>query len=202
MSLPVVKRWTTCKFKELLSNTIGSRVDVSSVSVDLFNSVSVDGLLIYDRQGKKMLDINRTVLSVDLLPLLNGVLRISSVKILNGDLRLAKESTDSEYNCQFLIDSLSSKDEKGGIEMQLRAVVAKNLRISYDVYDEPAQKTFFDNNHIRIDNLNCSILFENIDKNIFYARVRSLNCNIGKEISIKQFYARICADKKKKQLEY
>ena len=43
-----------------------------------------------------MLDINRTVLSVDLLPLLNGVLRISSVKILNGDLRLAKESTDSE----------------------------------------------------------------------------------------------------------
>ena len=135
MSLPVVKRWTTCKFKELLSNTIGSRVDVSSVSVDLFNSVSVDGLLIYDRQGEKMLDINRTVLSVDLLPLVNGVLRISSVKILNGDLRLTKESSDSEYNCQFLIDSLSSKDENGGIEMQLRAVVAKNLRISYYVYD-------------------------------------------------------------------
>lgn len=200
MSLPVVKRWTTCKFKELLSNTIGSRVDVSSVSVDLFNSVSVDGLLIYDRQGEKMLDINRTVLSVDLLPLVNGVLRISSVKILNGDLRLTKESSDSEYNCQFLIDSLSSKDENGGIEMQLRAVVAKNLRISYDVYDEPAKKTFFDNNHIRIDNLNCSILFENIEKNVFFARVRSLNCNIGKDISIKQFYARVCADKKKNSL--
>ncbi len=196
VSLPDVKTWMAGKFKETLAESIGSRVEVSGVSLDLFNHASIDGLVIYDQRGVKMLDVGSADISFDCLPLIDGTLRLSSVKVRDGEVKLYKTSKDSKLNCQFVIDSLSSKGGGGGFEVKLGSLVAKNIKVYYDVLDEPETKTFIDKNHIAADNLNCSLLVKCMERDSLSLRMRNLDFSLKNGLSAKQLCASIAASKR------
>ena len=50
-ALPGVQRWMARQTADALSSKLGTRVEVGRVRLDLFNSVTVDSLLIFDQQG-------------------------------------------------------------------------------------------------------------------------------------------------------
>ena len=189
VSLPDARIWMACKFRDFLANAIGCRVEVSAVALNLFNSASVENLVIYDRHNEKMLDIGKVDIAFECLPLLNGTLRLSSIKARDGELRLYKKSEDSDLNCQFVIDSLASKDTEGGLEIQIGSLVAKNMRLYYDILDKSERKSFVDENHIAADNVNCSLLFKSLNRDDFFMRVRNLEFCLKSGFSVKHFCA-------------
>ena len=174
-SLPVVKEWLAKIASDSISNTIGSKVSMSTVSLNLFNSISVDSLVIYDQHQIKMIAVDRIGATVEISSLLKGKCTLSNLKLLKGTVNVYKEEVDSPLNCQFLIDCLSPhKDQKSGIELSLKSIVAKQFNLEYNITNEPHIKGFIDKNHLEFKNIDCSVILHTNNKDDYNIRIRNL----------------------------
>lgn len=116
-----------------LQSALGTKVSVGNVRMDLFSSVRVDSLTIYDHHNRQMLFVSRIDGSIGLWELFGGQLRIKSLKVIKGNAYVCKEKSDGRLNCQFLIDSLAPK--KGGekaIDVKLQSLLVKDMRWRYE----------------------------------------------------------------------
>lgn len=188
----MVKGWIAKRVEEVMSGTIGSEVRVSSVSVNLFNSVTADELVVYDKLGKRMINVDRVDLSFDCLALFEGKLRILNLKLLKGSLCVYKQSSDSEYNFQFVVDSLSPKgDSKKGLELEIGSVVLKDLDLSYDVVESPHVKQLVDVNHFVVKKIDCSLICNSLKENDLNLRLRNLSFKLSDSLGVDQLRSKI-----------
>lgn len=120
----------------------------------------VDNLLIYDQQQKKMIRVARVSVSVDILSLFEGEISINSAQLFGMKADLYKSTKDSPINCQFVIDSLDSKDTTSHIPLNLNiaSLIIRNGAISYNEHFEPLTKGRFSPHHVNIHNLSSHII--------------------------------------------
>ena len=164
-----------CALSEMLSQKIGSRVDVGEVRIDLFNTLTIDSLAVYDRASVQMLVVGKAVGTVELLPiLLNNKVRISSLKLFDAQAVLYRTDADAKANYQYAVDSLMPEDDcTQGLEIDLRSIILRNIAIRYDVHDEPVNGWLIDTNHIDIERFNANIVFCSMKADSIAVRVRS-----------------------------
>ena len=105
VSIPSVKVWLAKKVGDAIGQTVGSRVEMNNLSLNLFSSFTAEDFVIFDQNDEQMIFVDRIDVSVDLLPLLKGKCNVSSIKLFKGSLTLYKDSAQSDLNAQFLIDS-------------------------------------------------------------------------------------------------
>lgn len=135
VNIPSVQHYIARSVATNLSDMLGTKVDVGSVKVDLFSSVRVDSLTVFDHHNRRMLALNRIDGSIGVWQLLGGQLRITSLKVIKGNVFVCREKSDGRLNCQFVIDSLSA--QKGGgqkIDVSLQSLLVKDLRWCYQDY--------------------------------------------------------------------
>ena len=134
------------KAVEMLEEKLQTRVDIDSVSVDLLTlDAELYGLLVEDRQHRKMLQLEKLRADVDILPLLQNEVRISEVKLSGVKAELHKvphDSIDSIANYQFVIDAFKkdkskqrAKEKKKGKKTLLftvNAASADHIEVQYN----------------------------------------------------------------------
>ena len=81
VSIPAVQAYLGRHASRFLANQLGTSVSIERVDIGLFNRLTLDNLKILDQQGKDMLTARRLSATVDLLPLANGKISISSAQI-------------------------------------------------------------------------------------------------------------------------
>lgn len=175
--IPVVQEHIADLTEKLLCEKLGTKVIIDKVNPGFLNRFIIDGVEIYDQQSEKMLCAKRLSAGIDLLQLLEGRISISSAQIFGLDANIHKQTMDSPLNCQFLIDSLSSKEKKepSKIDLTIASLVIRNGAINYDVWSEPNNHKIITPNHLSIEKLSSHIIIYSIKDGAIDAELKKLS---------------------------
>jgi hypothetical protein len=138
---------------EQLELKLGTRVKIDHAGVNVFTQkVVLDGLEVEDLQHRKMLELGRLLVDVDLLKLIANELEVEEV-LLDGVKAKLYKPLDGPANYQFVIDAFKKdpkkkkekkekKDSTGKSPMSLaiKLVALKNIELTYN-----------DTNHVSLE---------------------------------------------------
>ena len=130
---------------EQLELKLGTRVKIGHASVKVFTQkVSLEGLEVEDQQHRKMLELGRLLVDVDLLKLIGRQLEVEEVLLDGVKARLYKPK-DGPANYQFLIDAFKKdpkkqkpkteqKDstQKAPMALAINLVSIKNIELTFN----------------------------------------------------------------------
>ncbi|MDY6249387.1 MAG: hypothetical protein SPL55_08195 [Prevotella sp.] len=124
---------------KMLTDQIGTRVEVESISVNIFGpTLALHGLSIDDKQGRELLRMERLDAKMSLRDLLNKKILVHRVETDGLKAMIVKADKDSTANYQFLIDAfrkdkITSKDSLKHPKMtvDLQHLYLTNSTINY-----------------------------------------------------------------------
>lgn len=166
--IPYVQNALGNALEGLLSEKLATRVEVGKVNVRLPNRLVIDDVALWDQNRKEMLRAGRISASVELLPLLYNKYIITSAQIFGAKVNLYQSNSSSPLNCQFVIDSLSSKNdnkEHTPLDLQISSLQIRNSEVNYDRYDVPQRSDRFSPQHLALTKLSSNIVVEHITDN-------------------------------------
>ena len=82
------------------------------MSFSLPNRIILDDFLVHDQSDNEMLKASRLSASLSVLSLLSDKIDITSAQLFGLQAHIIKNTADSPYNFQFVVDSLKSDDNK------------------------------------------------------------------------------------------
>ena len=138
---------------EQLELKLGTHVKIDHASVNVFSQkVKLEGLEVEDQQHRKMLELGRLLVDVDVMKLIGKKLEVEEVLIEGVKARLYKPK-DGVANYQFLIDAFKKdpkkkkekKEQKDSTDMQpmtlaINLVSIKDIELAYN-----------DTNHVSLE---------------------------------------------------
>ena len=159
VNLPIVQEYLGNKVATALEQKLGTRVSVGRIDMGFLNRIIIDDILIYDQQQKEMLRAGRLTAKVDLVPLTQGKIAISSAQIFGVNASLYRNDSLSPTNYQFVLDSLSSKDTTSHTPLDLRinSFIMRHSSISYDQWDIARTPGRFNPKHLHIHDISAHI---------------------------------------------
>lgn len=81
LRLPAVQTFLADNVSSALSQKLGTTVSVKNIDLRLFNRIIIDDFTLYDQHDKRMLRSGRLSATIELLPLFEGRISISSVQL-------------------------------------------------------------------------------------------------------------------------
>ena len=133
----------------LLTDKLQTKVVIDSVSIDVLTlDAELYGLMVEDRQHRKMLQMELLKADVDVWPLLEREVRISEVRVKGIQAELHKmphDSIDSVANYQFLIDAFkkdksqkpkanSQEPKAKSLQFMMNKLTAERIDVKYNDY--------------------------------------------------------------------
>ncbi|MBQ3699567.1 MAG: hypothetical protein II886_06620 [Prevotella sp.] len=148
------------KATTLLTEKLETKVEIDSVSIDLLTlDAKLYGLMVEDRQQRKMLQLEFLQADVDVLALLDDEIRVAKAKVegIQAELhKLPKDSLspDTVANYQFVIDAFKSDKKKAKKAVPDSADVKKN-KLAFVMNKVSAERidVRFNNDSVGLDKL-------------------------------------------------
>jgi len=125
---------------KVLTDKLDTRIEIDSINVNLFTQgILLTGLKVDDRQGRRMLELERLSADIGLWELLKHKVSIESAEIKGLKAQLYKEA-DSAANYQFIIDAFTknkthkTKPNKGKhkLELNIHDLNITDIDLSYN----------------------------------------------------------------------
>jgi hypothetical protein len=170
--------WTA----NMLSEQLGAKVEIGSVSLGFLNRVVVNDLTFYEPSGQKMASIARASASIDLLELLSNRVNIGTAQLFGTKATLYKETPDSPPNFQFIIDAFSKKEkeEPTPLNLHIGSLIMRHTDVTYDVKSLAQQKRKLDPNHLNLRDVGMNVVLRCLTDDSLNVNVRRLQ---GKELN-------------------
>ena len=156
------------------------------MSFSLPNRVILDDFLVHDQSSNEMLKASRLSASVSVLSLLSDKIDITSVQLFGMQAHIIKETADSPYNFQFIVDSLQSDDNQPQkpLNLSIRSIIIRNGSLRYDVLSEP-DRSHFCPSHISVKNLSGHFILNKLTDNDLRLKVKRISFNESKGFTLK-----------------
>ena len=194
-SIPAVQRYMGNTAAALISDKLGTRVEVGSVSYGLLNRFVVDDLSIYDKSGLEMLKVSRASAKLSIRELLRGNIVITSSQLFGANAKLYKANVHSMPNYQFVIDSLKSDSDKPSeLHLAIHSLIVRNGEVSYDVTNVPETKGILNPSHLHISNLSSHIVLKNLTDKAFDIKVKRLSFSEKSSLDVRSLIFRLKVD--------
>ena len=176
VSIPAVQEALGRQASRFLGKQLGTTVTIERVDIGLFNRLTLDHVLIRDQKGCDMLTARRLSATVDILPLLNGKISISSAQIFGTHAQLYQVDAQSKPNFQFVLDSLASKDTTNTSPLNLRinSLIVRHSSVSYDRWDAPQTPERLNPNHLKVTDISAHILLKALTEDSLNVNVKRL----------------------------
>lgn len=161
--VPVVQNFLAQEVASVLSQKLGTKVNIGSVNIGFLNRIVIDDVHLYDQNRQPMLDATRMAAKIEVLPLTQGRIVVTSAQLFGLQANIYKKTPNDAYNFQFVVDSLSSKDKTTHtpLDLRIQSLVIRNGSVSYNEYYHASQRTF-DVHHIQLDKLSTHIVLEHL----------------------------------------
>lgn len=146
-----------------------NKLSIGELKFRPFNSLKLTDVYVEDLQGDTLLYAGKLSAGFDLWKIFNNQLLINSVELQNFVAHIVRETPESNYNFQFLIDAFASSDttqtgEASSMLIEIDNVFINNGIVSYDILSEPALTgELMDFNHIYLSNINAELSLKSID---------------------------------------
>ncbi len=196
LHIPFVQRALGGEIASALSAKFGgTRVEIGSVDLGLLNRVIVDGVHIYDQRRKPMLEASRVSAKIDILPLFEGRISISSAQLFGMKAVLYRPSRNADTNFQFVLDSLASKDTTSHtpLDLKIGSLVIRNGSVKWDDCSAP-RRAGFDVSHIDVSSLSSHILLNHLTDNSLDVAVRHFSLNESSGLTLKELAFKAVVD--------
>ena len=179
--IPAVQTFLASEVSQLLRQTLGTEVSVGRIDLQLPSRIIVDELQVADQQGKDMLRVGRVAASIDILPLFDGKIRLSSAQLFGMRAHLYQRSAADPLNCQFVIDSLQSRDTLSHTPLDLRisSFIIRHGALTYDRWDVPPARGFSPH-HVSISELSTNIHLRHLTDDSLKVQVKRMSFVAGK----------------------
>lgn len=173
--VPQVQRFIGQQVAGALSKQLGTEVSVGRVDLGFFNRIILDDVVVLDQRQQDMLKASRLSAKIDVLPLLNGRISISSAQLFGAHFKLYRDSLGAPANFQFVLDSLASRDttKHTPLDLRINSLIVRHSSIKYDQKDQPLTPELLNPKHLSFSDVSANIILKTLTDD-------SLNLNIKK----------------------
>ena len=179
IEVPAVQRFLGNMVAGALKEKLGTTVSVGKINLGLLNRVIIDDILIYDQQKQEMVRANRLSAKVELTPLAQGKIAISSAQIFGVNASFYRNDSLSAPNFQFVLDSLASKDttQHKPLDLRINSFIMRHSSISYDQWDVAPTPGRFNPSHLHVKNISAHIILKALTDDSLNVKVKRLAFN-------------------------
>lgn len=202
LHLPPVQTFLGSTIADALSKKFGTEVSVGKVNLGFFNRIIIDNVRMLDQKGDSMIYATRLSAKVDILPLKDGKISISSAQLFGLNANVYKQDAKSPLNIQFMLDSLASKDttKHTPLDLHIGSVIIRHGAIAYNQRDVAARSGVFSTQHIGVRNLSAHIVLNHLTDNDIHLLVKKISLTDKSGLELKNLSFKLDADKQKAKL--
>jgi len=113
-----------------LSKELKTEISIGGIDISWFFNVALEDLKVNDQKHKRILNVDKLVLGVDRLNLINHTIKFSSLRLVRADIRMVRSATDSTWNYDFLVKYFSSGKAK-----PVKAAPSKPWNVTVKAFD-------------------------------------------------------------------
>ncbi|GAB4023396.1 translocation/assembly module TamB domain-containing protein [Spirosoma koreense] len=170
LQLPAVQTRLAQKGAEWLSDKLRFPVDIQGVSIKWFDSLTLEGVRITDRQGRPMITVGRLDANYNLKNLIDSSahnLHLDEIVLYKPDVRMIKNLTDGDTNLDDFIariEELTADPTKPSVPNQNVPFTVSHIHLVDGAYtlEDPREPFMrdpknFDYNHFTLRNLNSEV---------------------------------------------
>lgn len=174
--LPVFQQWLAGRAAQAIGQKLGTEVHIGSIDLGFLNRLIVDDVTVKDQEQGDLLRVGRMSVKVDLLPLSEGRIVISSAQLFNAHAVLLRKDSLSKTNFQFVIDSLASKDttSQTPLNLAINSLIVRRSSVSYDQQDMPETKGIINPKHLNMRDISAHILLKALTDDSLSVNVKRL----------------------------
>lgn len=148
---------------ELLSEKLGTKVSIHHADINILGGyVNLHGVEIDDQQQRKMIQLEKLSVNLEMLPLLKNHIIVEEADIEGLDAVLTKGNDSIPANYQFLIDAFKKDKKEPAVKDTLKKkklmldvdnVRLKDIYVSYDKYDFQLLSGRYDSKNLKLDSI-------------------------------------------------
>ena len=197
LRLPVVQQSVGSKVSSVLSEALGTEVSIGRVDLGFMDRIIIDDVTIPDQQNQPMLLISRLSAKIDILPLTQGRISISSAQLFGAHARLWQQNAQSKPNFQFIIDSLAPKDTLNHTPLDLRinSLIIRRSSVTFDRKDVAKTDEQFNPQHLHISDLSAHINLWALTEDSLSVNVKKLSLSEASGLDISRLSFKLMASK-------
>ena len=191
--LPVTQRFIGEKVAGAVSDLLGTQVSIGRVDIGLLNRVIIDNLVIHDQKQQEMIRAARVSVKMDIMPLLDGKVAISSAQLFGARFHLYRPDAQSDPNFQFMIDSLASKDttKQTPLDVRVNSLIIRHSSVEYNQLDMPETNGHFNTAHLKLDDISTHINLRMLTEDSLNVNVKRLSFNEHSGLSVNRLCFRM-----------
>ncbi len=187
----------------LLSEKLQTEVKVGNVNLGFLNRVIIDDVAVKDLDGEKLMKVGRLSTRIDILPLMQGRISISSIQLFGANIHLSRANADSELNCQFIIDALASKDttSQSPLDLCINSVIIRHSSVSYDQEDAPVT-SHFDHRHLGVENISAHLILKTLTDDSLNVNVKRLAFQEKSGLDVRRIALKLTVGRRNAELSH
>lgn len=146
-----------------------------------------------------MFDATRMSVNIDIVPLLQGRVSISSAQLFGMRANLYKENATAKPNFQFVIDALASKDTteaKKPLDIRIGSIIIRHGSVNWDRHDIPSKYKTFSVNHLHVSDLSAHLMLNTLKEDTVDLNVKRFSLREASGLNVKDLSFRFTANKK------
>ena len=202
LHLPPVQTFLGSTVATALAQKFGTEVSVGKINLGFFNRIIIDDVRMLDQKGDSMIYASRLSAKVDLLPLKDGKISVSSAQLFGLRANIYKQNAKSDTNIQFMLDSLASKDttQHKPLDLRIGSVIIRHGSIAYNQRDIASAAGVFSPQHIGISNLSAHIALHHLTDNDIHLSIKKIAFTDKSGLQVKNLRFKVNADKHQARL--
>ena len=181
-----------------VAQKLGTSVEVGRVSLGLPTRLVIDDVLIRDQRQQPMLSARRMAVKMELLPLLDGKVNISSAQLFGAEARLYRDSAQAVPNYQFALDALSSSDDdkESSLFLHIGSLIVRRLTVNYDQLDAPQTPGHLNPRHLTVSDISAHVLLPVLNPDSLCLNLKRLALNEKSGLKLEQLKLKLEAGRK------
>lgn len=202
LHLPPVQTFFGSTVATALAQKFGTEVSVGRINLGFFNRIIIDDVRMLDQKGDSMIYASRLSAKVDLLPLKDGKISVSSAQLFGLRANIYRQNAKSDMNIQFMLDSLASKDttQHKPLDLRIGSVIIRHGSIAYNQRDIASAAGVFSPQHIGISNLSAHIALHHLTDNDIHLSIKKIAFTDKSGLQVKNLRFKVNADKHQARL--
>ena len=188
VQLPSVQKGLGSKVAGMLGKKLDTEVRIGRIDVGFFNRIILDDVLIKDQLDSLMLRASRLSARVDLLPLLDGRVSVSSAQLFGVHAHVYKTNSISPLNMQFVLDAFASGDStsQSALDLRVNSLIIRHSSVTYDQYDVPSTPGRLNTSHLSASDISAHIQMRALCPDSFNITVKRLAMQEQSGLNIKR----------------
>ena len=204
LQIPSFQGFVAKQVSHALEQKLGTKVDIGRINLGFLNRIIIDNVLVYDQTKKQMLQASRLAAKIDVLPLLSeGRIYVSSAQLFGVKANLYRKSALEKDNFQFILDSLSSKeDSKTPLDLRIQSLIIRNGAISYHQLDAQQTKSVFNPKHLNVSGISAHIMLPRMTEDTLSLSVKKLSFLESSGLDVKNMFFNLNVGKRNATLDH